>query len=224
MDTARIAALLRPFLKHPLAQPQLEQISIYIDILIRWNARINLTAIRNEEEIVTRHFGESLFMARHLFSESAAVTSAEVTSASSHPRVLDIGSGAGFPGLPLKIWAPAIQLTMIESNHKKATFLREVVRALTLTNVDIIADRAEALADQVGKGFPPADVVTLRAVERLEKILPHAIKFLAPTGTLALLIGFTQLPTLTSLPQLKWNSPIPIPQSRERVLTISVPK
>src|SRR5580700_3956104 len=67
MDTARIAVILEPFLEPSLSQNQLEQISIYIDLLLRWNARINLTAIRQEEEIVTRHFGESLFMAAHLF-------------------------------------------------------------------------------------------------------------------------------------------------------------
>ena len=67
MDTARIAALLEPFLEQSLSPIQLDQISTYIDLLLRWNARINLTAIRDPEEIVTRHFGESLFMARHLF-------------------------------------------------------------------------------------------------------------------------------------------------------------
>ena len=67
MQTARISALLEPFLNHPLSEQQLNQISIYTDLLQRWNARINLTAIRTEEEIVTRHFGESLFLARHVF-------------------------------------------------------------------------------------------------------------------------------------------------------------
>ena len=67
MDTARIAALLQPFLEQSLPQSQLDQISIYIDLLLRWNVRINLTAIRHPEEIVTRHFGESFFLARHLF-------------------------------------------------------------------------------------------------------------------------------------------------------------
>src|SRR5271166_1352435 len=67
MDTARIAALLEPFLEQPLSPSHLDQVSIYIDLLLRWNARINLTAIRKEEEIVTRHFGESFFLARHLF-------------------------------------------------------------------------------------------------------------------------------------------------------------
>src|ERR1039458_3781694 len=153
MDTARIAALLEhflePFLEQSLSESQLDQISIYIDLLQRWNARINLTAIRNEEEIVTRHFGESLFMARHLFPierpapGAPLIAHGAMSGPSFHPpRVLDIGSGAGFPALPLKIWAPTIHLTMIESNHKKAAFLREVARALTLTNVNVITDRA----------------------------------------------------------------------------------
>ena len=70
MDVSHISALLEPFLDRELAHSQLAQISTYIDLLLRWNARINLTAIRNPEEIVTRHFGESFFMARHLFPDS----------------------------------------------------------------------------------------------------------------------------------------------------------
>ena len=150
MDTARIAALLEPFLEQPLSPSQLEQISTYIDLLQRWNARINLTAIRQEEEIVTRHFGESFFLARHLFpatlnpchperSQDMRFAHALAESKDPYPpRVFDIGSGAGFPALPLKIWAPQIHLTLIESNHKKAVFLREVARALTLTNINVL--------------------------------------------------------------------------------------
>src|SRR5208337_1204450 len=188
MDTARIAVLLEPFLEPSLPSSQLDQISIYIDLLLRWNARINLTAIRHPEEIVTRHFGESFFLARHLFpafsrschpersrAESEAIGSAEskdpysasspappqgvLTSPPNPPRVLDIGSGAGFPALPLKLWAPHIHLTLIESNLKRAAFLREVARALTLTNINVIADRAEVAAARLG---PCAGVVTLR--------------------------------------------------------------
>ncbi len=169
MDTARIAALLAPFLERPLTQSQLDQISIYIDLLLRWNARMNLTAIRNEEEIVTRHFGESLFLARHLFPASdrdfesiqtpegapsklrlggkVSIGDARVGNVRiGNARVIDIGSGAGFPALPLKIWAPNLHLTLIESNHKKAAFLSEAARSLTLTNVNIMAGRAEVLA------------------------------------------------------------------------------
>ncbi len=171
-------------------------------------ARINLTAIRNPEEIVTRHFGESLFLASHLLPEPGAAG----------VSVLDIGSGAGFPGLPVKIWAPGVHLTMVESNHKKTTFLREAIRALTLTNVNVITARVETL--------PPAqaDLITLRAVERFETILPTAAKLRAPAGRLALLISSAQLLHLSTLaPGFAWQAPIPVPLSDARVLAISIP-
>jgi 16S rRNA (guanine527-N7)-methyltransferase len=220
VDIARISALLAPFLEQPLLPKQLEQISMYIDLLLRWNARINLTAIRQQEEIVPRHFGEALFMARHLF----AAISPDPEGGSGHPpptdHCLDIGSGAGFPALPLKIWAPDIHLTMIESNHKKAAFLREVARALTLTNVDVITDRAETLAAR--PDFPRAKIVTLRAVESFDTILPTAAALRAPTGKLALLIGSAQLPKLAAIHDVNWDPPISIPQSQSRVLSIGV--
>ncbi len=215
MDTRSIALLLKPFLERPLDESKLNQISIYIDLLLRWNARINLTAIRNEEEIVTRHFGESLFLARHLFPAEGAPSSLRLAG---NVRVLDIGSGAGFPALPIKLWCPEIHLTLIESNHKKATFLREVTRALRLTNIDIMADRAESIA--VRQELPKADVVTLRAVERFEAILPQAVSFLAPKGRLGLLITTTQIPYLNSEATLKWHAAIDVPQSRARVVII----
>jgi 16S rRNA (guanine527-N7)-methyltransferase len=224
MQPTRIAELLQPFLsltpnscrsepgRRPneetavLSLTQLKNISTYIDILLRWNARINLTAIRNEEEIVTRHFGESFFIARQLFP------SAERSSAS---RLADLGSGAGFPGIPIKLWAPSMALTLIESNHKKATFLREVARVLMLTDIDIQNVRAETL--------PPAafDVATLRAVERFAEILPVAARLLAPGGRLALLIGASQAAIARSiLPTFAWDLPVPVPQSQSRVLQI----
>jgi len=224
MDTTRIAELLQPFLDTPpelchseqseesavLTQTQLQTISTYIDLLLRWNARINLTAIRNEEEIVTRHFGESLFAARHLFPATECRRE--------RPRsctLIDVGSGAGFPGLPIKIWAPRINLTLIESNQKKATFLRELARTLTLTNINVFPGRAEDYPD------PPAEVVTLRAVERFDTILPVATRLVAPGGSLALLIGQAQLPRTHDLtPGFTWTPPRPTPLSSERVLAI----
>jgi 16S rRNA (guanine527-N7)-methyltransferase len=238
VDTARIAALLEPFLEPSLSPDQLDQISTYIDLLLRWNARINLTAIRHPEEIVTRHFGESFFLARHLFPATAQLSNPShsersqakreaIGSAKSKdpypstaPRVLDIGSGAGFPAIPLKLWAPRIHLTLIESNHKKAVFLREVARALTLTNINVITDRAQVLAAR--PDFPRTEVVTLRAVEHFAAILPQAVTLLAPGATLALLIGAAQIPYLMTLTALKWHPPIPVPQSLTRVLSISV--
>lgn len=246
MHPARIAELLAPFLgtrpANDRSEPALSQakgpltsdapptgalyqhISTYIDILLRWNARINLTAIRNPEDIVTRHFGESLFAARHLFppgeADAAAEAPGEARSQKPEARLADLGSGAGFPGLPIKLWSPHIALTLIESNHKKAAFLREVIRALTLTNVNVLTARAETLVDT----HPPSDVVTLRAVERFETILPIAARLVASTGRLAVLIGSSQLSELASLtPKLTWNAPSPVPQSDSRVLSISVP-
>src|SRR5260370_18505059 len=81
MDTARIAALLQPFVEPSLPESMLEQISTYIDLLLRWNARINLTAIRHPQEIVTRHFGESFFLARHLFPTTASSVAQTLLSA-----------------------------------------------------------------------------------------------------------------------------------------------
>ena len=220
VELARISVLLEPFLDRPLPPSALEQISMYIDLLLRWNARINLTAVRHPESIVTRHFGESFFLARHLFPLPVAGSSSTplTTAHQSPPTVLDVGSGAGFPALPLKIWAPHIALTLIESNHKKAAFLREAARALTLTDVNVIAERAESLTGRI----PSADLVTLRAVERFDAILPVATRLLSPTGRLALLIGASQLSSLP--PDLNWAPPIPIPNSESRVLSISKPR
>jgi 16S rRNA (guanine527-N7)-methyltransferase len=209
MDPARISELLQPFLATPLSEVQLNNISTYIDILLHWNTRINLTAVRDPEEIVTRHLGESLFAARHLFPESGGTTGPSAAN-----DLTDIGSGAGFPGLPLKLWAPGIHLTLIESNHKKATFLREVVRGLTLMNVDVFPGRAE--------DFPtPAQVVTLRAVERFDTVLPIATRLLTPTGRLVLMIGQAQVSRAYELaPNLTWSPAIPIPHSATRTLLI----
>ncbi len=226
MDTGQIASLLEPFLEQPLDLPALQQISTYIDLLQRWNARINLTAIRREEEIVPRHFGESLFLARHLFPARSndrgtdKLTDHRPLTTDHCIRVLDIGSGAGFPALPLKIWAPQIQLKMIESNHKKATFLREVARALTLMNVDVITERAEVVAAR--PDFPRTEIVTLRAVESFEAVLPTAKSLLAPNGTLALLIGSAQASRLGALAGLRWQPPLPVPNSTQRVLSIGI--
>jgi len=239
MDTARVAELLQPFLSGPghserseesavLTPDQLENISTYIDLLLRWNARINLTAIREEEEIVTRHFGESLFGARHLFPTKttwgrpgSALSEVEgavrAGQSSARTRLIDVGSGAGFPGLPMKIWAPYIDLTLIESNHKRATFLREVSRTLTLMNVDVFSGRAEDYRN------PLAEVVTLRAVERFENALPIAASLVVPGGRLALLISEAQLACAQDLtPSFGWTAPLPVPLSSHRILAIAV--
>ena len=223
MDSRRIAALLEPFLvtaatedaarnRSPaslnaalvLTNPQLEQISAYLDLLLRWNARMNLSAVRDADGIVTRHFGESLFAARHLFPARE--------DRPSPSRLIDVGSGAGFPGLPMKIWSSAVALTLIESNQRKATFLREVIRRLEWNDATVFPGRAENFPGQ-------AEVVTLRAVERFESALGIATRLLVPAGRLALLIGSAQVRRAQELGRvLSWQPAISIPLSASRVL------
>ena len=237
MESTRIADLLTPFLgPHSLTPEQLDAITVYLDLLIRWNARVNLTAVRDEEAMVARHFGESLFLAAHLFSgveRSMGSTDAGDSEGRPGPRVVDLGSGAGFPGLPLKIYRPSLQLTLIESNHKKAAFLREVIRGLKLGDADVFAGRGEDLSTAGGTGAHagvPPDVVTMRAVERFESALSVASRLAQLPGAtrnvrLVLLVGKAQVAGLDELaPDFNWEPLIPVPQSRERVLVVGTSK
>jgi 16S rRNA (guanine527-N7)-methyltransferase len=201
LATERITQLLVPFLEESeLSSQQLKDLQSYLDLLVMWNSKMNLTAIRDPEEIVTRHFGESLFAAKSLFPDRAAQS------------VIDVGAGAGFPGIPIKIWNGAVELTLIESNQKKAVFLREVIRALGLKHVSVEAARAEHLSVK-------ADIVTLRAVERFEQVLPIARRLVKPRGRLALLIGDAQVQTAKiALSEIDWRNPSRIPLSSNRIL------
>jgi 16S rRNA (guanine527-N7)-methyltransferase len=208
METLRIAELLAPFTAPADLSPQtLTQLQSYLDLLLRWNARMNLTAVRDPEHIVTRHFGESLFAARVLLGD--------VTNRAQDCSVVDVGSGAGFPGIPIKLYAPEIELTLIESHGKKATFLREVVRTLGLKGPEVFCGRAE----QWGK---TADVVTLRAVEQFERTLPIAAGLVGVKGKLCLLLGAGQVPIAKKIlgAAWTWEKPEVVPQSNERVVLL----
>jgi len=136
-------------------------------------------------------------------------------------RLADLGSGAGFPGIPVKLWAPHIALTLIESNQKKTAFLREIVRALTLTNVNVFPARAQELLRQPGDQSA-FELVTLRAVERFADVLPIAADLVSPGGRLVLLVGASQLEQAqTSLPTFSWDPPLLVPQSLSRTLLIA---
>lgn len=207
--------ILQPFLIEPLSPRNLDQISDYLSLLQTWNARVNLTAIRDEAEIIGRHFGESFFLAQHLFPRNDRPL---ISSVSAPIRVVDIGSGAGFPAIPLKLWQEDIHLTMIEANHKKATFLKEVARALTLDGVAVVTSRAETLAAQ--PDFPRADVVTFRAVEHFDEIIKVAVTLLAPGGRLAMLVGSRQVGSRDMSNRLAWQAAIKVPLSESRILRI----
>lgn len=155
---------------------------------------------------MTRHFGEALFTARHLFPSAAP--------GSKHPILVDVGSGAGFPGLPIKVWLPSMHLTLIESNQKKATFLQEAIRALQINSAEVFFGRAEDFRRQAG-------TVTLRAVEQFERSLPIAAQIVRANGRLALLIGAAQMRrTRELIPNFTWQDPLPVPLSSNRVLLV----
>jgi 16S rRNA (guanine527-N7)-methyltransferase len=202
VETAAIARLLEPFIE--LDETRLRAISIYIDILLKWNARINLTAIREPSEIVQRHFGESLFAARHLLEQKLPQTA------------IDLGSGAGFPGVPFALLAQDVQVALIESQHKKATFLKELVRALGLSNVKVFGGRAEGYLGS-------ADLVMLRAVEKFEQALRMAIRLTGEGGRVALMIGSGQVESAKMLAaELIWDNPVQVPCSLSRKLLVGI--
>ncbi len=208
MDTARIAELLHPFLHGADLSPHaLEQLEVYLALLLRWNARINLTAVREPEQIVTRHFGESLFAAQVLLGNE--------NDTAKGPSLADVGSGAGFPGIPMKLFVPDLALTLIESHNKKATFLREVIRTLQLDCTEVSCGRAEQWGNT-------ADLVTLRAVEQFERVLPIAAHLVAPDGKLCLLVGEGQVPTArqTLGASWIWQPATKVPLSAERVVLV----
>ena len=174
----------------------------YLDLLLRWNRKINLTSVTKPEEIVQRHFGESLYIS---------------TSLALKGKLLDIGSGAGFPGLALKILCPDLSVTLLEPVAKKRAFLKEVARACEMADVKVLADRIEAFAE--GPRLGVLDLATARAVGNLEALIPAAAKCLKPGGHLALWLGVDQVSTARQAgASLTWSEPIPIPLSNHRVI------
>lgn len=212
MEADRIATLLEPFLGGtPLPTGLVVQLQTYLDLLLRWNVRMNLTAVRDPEQIVTRHFGESLFAARVL-RDAGALSSSSGFS----PSLADIGAGAGFPGVPIKLAAPEVGLTLIESQNKKATFLREVIRSLGVEGAEVFCGRAEDWKQT-------ANIVTLRAVERFESALPIAASLVAEGGFLCLLLGAEQAQSVQPVLGTGWHlSPtVPIPESKGRIVLMA---
>jgi 16S rRNA (guanine527-N7)-methyltransferase len=193
LSEAQIEESLRPFLA-PISPELLLQLSAYLDLLVRWNARTNLTAVRDPEEMVRRHFGESLFAGQHL-GETLPDT------------LLDLGSGAGFPGIPIALLHPSIAITLAESQNKKATFLREVVRTLGLQNLEVWGGRAEDL---------PAErmfhTVTLRAVDKMAA----ALKAAAERATQQMLLLATA--ALEVPEKFRLQEKIPLPESKDGFL------
>jgi len=203
LSESRVRELLEPF-EVELSSPQIACLLTYLDLLTRWNQRINLTGIRDPEQCVTRHFGESLYLARCVRLEG---------------RLLDIGSGAGFPGLALKIAFPGLAATLLEPVAKKRAFLKEVARACQMESVEVRAERLEQLVRQ--RPMPSFDVVTARAVGELGRLIPDAVICLKVGGHLCLWLSHGQVGGLAETGALvEWQAPIPLPLARQREIWI----
>jgi 16S rRNA (guanine(527)-N(7))-methyltransferase RsmG len=197
---ARLNALLAEAALEPLDAIQAQKFEDYLSLFLRWGKRINLTAIRDEDEILKRHFVESIACARALPAGIATL--------------LDFGSGAGFPGIPIALCRPEIAVTLAESQGKKAAFLREAIRVLGVTTL-VHSGRAEALGSHY-------DCVTMRAVERMEKAVHAATQQVRPGGWLAVMTTGKELGVLKAAAgaEIAWNAEIQLPYSDDRLLAL----
>jgi 16S rRNA (guanine527-N7)-methyltransferase len=190
----------------PAYDDQALQIQRYIKILLTWNDKVNLTTIRDPLEILHRHFCESMFAGISVPIEGG--------------RLADAGTGAGFPGLPLKILRPGLQVFLIESNLKKATFLAEVIRDLGLRDAQVVVRRYEELGEELA----PQDFVCARAVGEYAKLLDWARSDRLVAKQVVLWIGANDVPEIRSRLDWDWREPIPLPNSLRRLLLVGSKK
>jgi 16S rRNA (guanine527-N7)-methyltransferase len=200
-----IAKLLEPYTRE-IPEPKSgwallhDQLGVYLELILKWNVRTNLTAIRTPDQVIQRHFGESLFAGAYL-GDCATL--------------LDFGSGAGFPGIPIQLLRPELQVTLGESQGKKATFLREVCRELKLPT-EVFAGRIESMPTE--RMF---DVVTLRAVDNMDAAIEES-SVRARLRILALTTSTSLLPVSNREFEAAYR--IPLPLSETGVLEISARK
>ena len=184
----------------PLDEAATDRLGAYVSLILRWNRRMSLTAIRGEDQIVSLHIIESI-------NVSVAL-----------PRgirsLLDFGSGAGLPGIPIAICRPEIDVTLAESQNKKAAFLMEAVRVLGLS-AKVHSGRAEELKAQF-------DCVTLRAVDKMATAVTSAAGLVAPNGWLALMTTVADLDELQAAAGsgFDWADTLPLTASHTRILAL----
>lgn len=181
--------------------PLLEAMAAYIELLLRWNRKINLTTITEPAEIVSRNFVESFFAVRWLGAETG--------------RLCDVGSGAGFPGLALKLVRPQWQATLLEPIRKKAAFLAEVGRVLKLKDLQIECVRWQESKLQPGS----LDAVTARALGDYEEFVHWSRAKLRQGGKILLWAGEREAEALRGIPGWSWELAL-LPGSRARVLLV----
>src|ERR1700687_4829423 len=166
----QICEILPPYDISP-NEDQIAMIQEYLLLLLKWNRSVNLTSIQNPAEIVGRHFGESMFAAKLLPVENC--------------RLADVGTGAGFPGLALKISCPSVHLTLIESNKKKCAFLAEVVRTLEFSGVEIHPERFEQIRPQTVR----VNIIVSRAMGDFKQLLRWSAGSLVRRGHIMIWVG-----------------------------------
>lgn len=173
----------------PLPEEALSQFQAYLDLLQRWNSRLNLTSIRDRESILRRHFLECIQCAQALPSLNAGPAT-----------LLDFGSGAGLPGIPIAICRPELRVTLAESQRKKAAFLREAIRCLGL-NAEVFDGRVESMAAERTFRF-----VTLRAVDNMNQACASGLARVAPNGWIIAFTTEALEPNLKSaVPNVVWQ-------------------
>jgi len=198
---AVIERALREF-QLPATEEQVLQIQQYMRILLIWNEKVNLTAIRKPLEILYRHFCESMYAAEAIPVKNG--------------RLADIGSGGGFPGLPLKIMRPDLQVFLVESNIKKVTFIAEVIRELGLSGAQVLGGRYQELAEEVA----PLDYVCSRALGEFPGFLEWARSEQIAAKQVILWIGARDLPEIQKIGTWEWREPIVVPHSLRRLLLV----
>ena len=185
-----------------MSPEQVASIQRYMEMLLAWNEKVNLTAIRDPLEVLYRHFCESMYAA-------AAVPLGT-------GRLADVGSGGGFPGLALKIARPELQVFLIESNMKKATFLAEVVRELGLADTRVLVSRYEELGDEIA----PLDFVCSRALGDFDKFLGWARSERVAAKQAILWIGGRDIDEVKRIGGWTWRASISVPHSLQRFLLV----
>jgi 16S rRNA (guanine527-N7)-methyltransferase len=185
---------------------QVLRIQQYMKILLTWNDKLNLTAIRDPLDILYRHFCESVY--------------ATVAVPVDKGRLADVGSGAGFPGLPMKIVRPDLQVFLVESDVKKATFLAEVIRELGLTEARVMVSRYEELGEEVA----PLDFVCARALGQFGALLDWAGSRRVAAKRAVLWIGTRDLDEIRRIKTWDWLEPILVPYSLRRLLLVGTKK
>jgi len=178
----------------------------YVELLLKWNRTVSLTTVTDVDEVLSFHFGESLFALPMLPVEKS--------------RLADVGSGAGFPGIPLAMARPALQVTLIEPNVKKFSFLSEVVRNLDISNA--VPFRGRMAEFQHEK--EPLDVVTARALGQFDKLIRWSQHQLGPSGSLFLWLGQEDATKLSADPRFRWGTQVKIPGAERRAILVGSPQ